>query len=92
MQTMPVLYTFPAPPAGLFVVLVVIFVIWAVVRVINDARTWYQEEMLNDHRAPAKNSAKPHTEERTVEDGTSEKRRAEVGTPNNPQKHVPKRQ
>lgn len=91
MQTLPVPYTFPAPPAELFVVLVVVFVIWAVVRVIKDARTWYQDEILDDHRGRAKNSAKSRTEKRAVDDGSSEDRRVEVRTSNAPQKRNPKR-
>ena len=91
MQTLPVLYTFPAPPAELFVVLVAIFLIWAIVRVIKDARTWYQDEILDDHRTPAKSSAKSPREKRVVEDGPDEDRRVEVRTSNVPRRHNPKR-
>ncbi len=42
MQTFPVLYVFPPPPTLLLVLLVVGFVIWAVVRVLRDAKAWFK--------------------------------------------------
>jgi hypothetical protein len=58
MQTFLAQFVFPPPPAALLILLVVILVVWAVVRVINDARTWFKEEILGDFRAPAKKSVK----------------------------------
>ena len=91
MQTFPVLYVFPAPPAVILVFVVVGLVIWAVVRVIIDAKTWFKDEILDDYRDPAKNSGKPPIEERTVEDVLSEDRRVEGGTSNDQQTRFPKR-
>jgi hypothetical protein len=58
MQTYLAQFVFPAPPAELLGLLVVIFVVWAVVRVFNDARTWFKEEIQGDFRDPAKKSGK----------------------------------
>ena len=58
MQTSPAFYVYPPPPIGLLVLLAAAFVIWGVVRVMNDARTWYKDEILNDYRASAKDSGK----------------------------------
>jgi Na+-transporting methylmalonyl-CoA/oxaloacetate decarboxylase gamma subunit len=66
MQTFPAQFVFPPPPAELLVLLVVIFVIWAVVRVVNDARTWFKEEIQGDFRAPAKKSGKRRLKELLV--------------------------
>ncbi len=59
MQTLPSQFVFPHPPTELLLFLVAILVIWAVVRVIVDARTWFKEEVLNDHRTTAKDPGKP---------------------------------
>lgn len=66
MQTFPAQFVFPPPPAELLVLLVVIFVIWAVVRVFNDARTWFKEEILGDFRTTAKKSGKRRLKELLV--------------------------
>lgn len=64
MHAFPAQYVFPPPPAELLVLLGVILVIWVVIRVINDARTWFKDEILDDSRAPAKKSGKTPVEER----------------------------
>jgi Na+-transporting methylmalonyl-CoA/oxaloacetate decarboxylase gamma subunit len=66
MQTFPPLFDFPPPPVELLILLVVILVIWAVVRVINDARTWFKEEIQGDFRAPAKKSGRRRLKELLV--------------------------
>ena len=66
MQMFPAQYVFPPPPTLLLVFLVVAFVIWAVVRAIIDARTWFEDEILDDYRNPAKKSGKPRLEELLV--------------------------
>ncbi len=58
MQTSPAFYAYPPPPMGLLVLLAAVFVIWGVVRAMNDARTWYKDEILNDYRASAKDPDK----------------------------------
>ncbi len=66
MQTFPAQYVFPPPPVLLLVFVVVGFVIWAVARAIIDARTWFEDEILDDDRDPAKNSGEPRLKERLV--------------------------
>ena len=58
MQTLPAQFVFPHPPTELLLFLGAILVIWAVVRVIKDARTWFKEKALNDHRTFGKNPEK----------------------------------
>ncbi len=72
MLTFPMLYVFPPPPILMLVILVVGFVIWAVLRTITDAETWFKDEILDDYRAPAKSSGKPAKEESSVDDVLSE--------------------
>ena len=69
----------------ILVVVVVGFVIWAVVRVVIDAKTWFKDEILDDYPAPAKNSGEPRLEERAVDDICSEDRRVEEVTSNDQQ-------
>jgi hypothetical protein len=66
MQTFLAQFVFPSPPTELLVLLVVIFVVWGVVRVINDARTWFKEEIRGDFREPAKKSGKRRLKELLV--------------------------
>jgi hypothetical protein len=66
MQTILAQFDFPPPPAELLALLVVIFVVCAIVRVINDARTWFKEEILGDFRVHAKKSEKRRRAEALV--------------------------
>ncbi|NLY02034.1 MAG: hypothetical protein GXY83_38615 [Rhodopirellula sp.] len=91
MQTFPAQFVFPPLPAELLVFLVVVLVIWVVVRVIIDAKTWFKDEILDAYRDSTKNSEKPPIEERTVEDVFSEDRRVEGGMSNDQQTRFPKR-
>jgi len=63
MQTLPAQFVFPHPPTELLLFLAAILVIWAVVRVIIDARTWFKEEVLNDHRTSGKKPEKSRLRE-----------------------------